>query len=121
MNSVGTYTLLDSRHTMARSYPPGHPNYKPPNPDKEAAKAKADAEKANEIAKEKRDEAVIWYVNVLGFPKAAAEALYTEQTLTNTEVLRKLTDKQIDTIYEAVQKRGGAGSKGDPIPILAVA
>jgi predicted ribosome quality control (RQC) complex YloA/Tae2 family protein len=117
---VGTYTLLDSRHTMARSYPPGHPNYKPPNPAKEAAKAKADADKADEIAKEKHDKAVTWYVDVLGFPNAAAEALYTEQTLTDTEVLSKLTDKQIDTIYEAVRKRGGAGSKGDPIPILAV-
>jgi hypothetical protein len=56
---------------------------------------------------------------VLGFPKPAAQALYDEQTLTDTVTLSKLTDKQVDTIYEAVRKRGGAGSS-DPIPVLAV-
>ena len=94
--------MLDSHHTMARTYPPGHPKYVPPNPDAEAAKGKAKADKDAETAKEKRDEAVKWYVDVLGFPEPAANALYLEQTLTDTEVLSKLTDKQIDTIYEAV-------------------
>jgi hypothetical protein len=80
-------------------YPPGHAKYVPPK-----TKAKADANKAAKIAEEKREEAVKWYKDVLGFPEPAADALYLEQTLTNTEVLSKLTDKQIDTIYEAVRK-----------------
>ena len=46
-------------------------------------------------------------------------ALYVEQTLTDTKILNKLTNKQIDAIYEAVRKRIGAG-KGDPNPVLAV-
>ena len=46
-------------------------------------------------------------------------ALYVEQTLTDTKILNKLTNKQIDAIYEAVRKRNGAG-KSDPIPVLAV-
>jgi len=118
-SAVGTDTLLDSHHTMARTYPPGHPKYVPPNPNAEAAKVKAKANKDAETAKEKRDEAVKWYVNVLGFPEPAADALYIKQTLTDTKILSKLTNKYIDTIYKAIQKRGGAG-KGEPIPILAV-
>jgi hypothetical protein len=100
-------------------YLPGHPKYVPPDPAKVAAKAKADAESDAEKAKEKRDKAVKWYVDVLGFPEPAANALYIEQTLTDTEILSKLTSKSIDNIYEAVRKRGGAG-RGDPIPILAI-
>ena len=73
-------------------YKLGHPKY---DPAKEAAKAKADAESNAEIAKEKRDKAVKWYVDVLGFPQPAADALYAKQTLTNTEILSKLTNKQI--------------------------
>ena len=91
---MGTYTLLGSRRTLGgRVYLPGHAKYFPPK-----TKAKADAKKAAEIAKEKREEAVKWYKDVLGFPEPAADALYLEQTLTDTEVLSKLTDKQIDTI-----------------------
>ena len=114
-NAVGSDTSII---TMGgRVYPKGHPNYVPPE-----VKAKADAEKAAKAAdeaKQERNKAVKWYVDVLGFPEPAADALYIKQTLTDTEILSKLTDKSIDTIYEAVQKRGGAG-KGDPIPILAV-
>ena len=77
---------------MARTYPPGHPNYKPPNPDKEAAKAKAKANREAAEAKEQRDDAIKWYVEELGFPEPAAQALYVEQTLTDTEILSKLTD-----------------------------
>ena len=87
---------------MARTYPPGHPKYVPPDPEAEAAKAKAKSNEDAETAKEKRDKAVKWYVNVLGFPEPAANALYIEQTLTDTEILSKLTDKSIDTIYKAV-------------------
>ena len=58
-------------------------------------------------------------MDVLGFPKPAANALYVEQTLTDVEILSTLTDKSIDAIYNAIRKRGGAG-KGDPIPILAI-
>ena len=46
-----------------RKYPLGHNKYV--TPKQEAAKAKADADEATEIAKEKRDEAVKWYVDVL--------------------------------------------------------
>jgi hypothetical protein len=35
------------------------------------------------------------------------------------EILVTLTNKSIDTIYNAVHKYGGAG-KGDPIPIFAI-
>ena len=100
-----------------RVYPPGHPNYVPPE-----VKAKADAKnaaKAADEAKEERNDAVKWCVDVLGLPEPAADALYVKQTRTDTDILSKLTDKQIATIYEAVQKRGGA-SQGDSIPILAV-
>ena len=85
-----------------RVYQPGHPKYVPPNPSKVAAKAKANANEAAKTAKEKRNKAVKWYVNVLGFPEPAADALYIEQTLTDTEILSKLTDKSIDTIYKTV-------------------
>ena len=69
-----------------RTYLPGHPKYVPPNPAKVAAKAKTDAKHDAEKAKERRDEAVKWYVNVLGFPEPAADALYIKQTLTDTEI-----------------------------------
>ena len=100
-------------------YQPGHLKYVLPDPAKVAAKAKADAGYDAKKDKERRNKAVKWYVNVLGFPEPAADALYIKQTLTDTEILSKLTDKSIDTIYEAVQKRGGA-AKGDPILILAI-
>ena len=83
-----------------RVYPPGHVKYVPLE-----VKAKADAEKAAKAAdeaKEERDYAVKWYVNVLGFSEPAADALYVKQTLTDTDILSKLTDKQIDTIYKAI-------------------
>jgi hypothetical protein len=118
-DTVGTDTSHDSRHTMAHSKPGWAQSQTPPNPVAVAAKAKSDAKEKAAEAKEKCDEAVKWYVEVLGFPEAAANALYVEQTLTDTEILSKLTDKSIDTIYEAVRKCGGA-SKGDPISILAV-
>ncbi len=94
-----------------RKYAPGHPKY-----EEQQAKLKADSEKKAREANEEREDAINWYIDVLGFPKPAAQALYDKQTLTDTEILSKLTDKQVDTIYEAVRKRGGAGSS-DPIPV----
>ena len=98
---------------------PGYNPGPPPGLAAVAAKAAADAAQAEAEAKAKHNEAVKWYVDILGFPEPAANALYVEQTLTDVEILSTLTDKSIDAIYTAVRKRGGAG-KGDPIPILAI-
>ncbi len=96
-NSVSTDTLQDSRHTMARS----KPGYTPgPLPDLAAvaAKAAANAAQAEAKAKAKHNEAVEWYVDDLGFPEPAANALYVEQTLTDLEILSTLANKSIDAI-----------------------
>ncbi len=69
-----------------RKYAPGHDKY-----EEQQARLKADAEREAREAKEERDDAVKWYVEVLGFPKPAAQALYDEQTLTDTDILSKLT------------------------------
>ena len=88
-NAVGSDTSII---TMGgRKYPPGHEKYV--SPKQEAAKAKAEAEKEAEEAKEECDDAVKWYVKQLGFPEPAAQTLYVEQTLTDKEILSKLTDK----------------------------
>ena len=81
--SVGTDTLKDSCHTMARSKPGFTPGPLP-DPAAVAAKAAADANQAATEAKAKQDEAVQWYKDVLGFPEPAANAMYVEQTLTDT-------------------------------------
>ena len=99
---------------MAHSKP-GYTPGPPPGPAVVAAKASADAAQEEADAKAKHNEAVKWYVDVLGFPKLAADALYVEQTLTDTEILSTLTDKSIDAIYTAITKRGGA-SNSDPVP-----
>ena len=117
-DSVCTDTLQDSRHTMARSKPGFTPG-PPPDPASVATKAAADAAQAASEAKAKHNEAVKWYVDILGSPEPAANALYVEQTLTDVDILSTLTKKSIDAIYIAITKQGGA-SKGDPVPILAV-
>ena len=71
-----------------RKYAPGHPKYA-----EQEAKAKAKAEREAAEAKRERNEAVKWYVEELGFPEPAAQALYVKQTLTDTKILSKLTDK----------------------------
>jgi hypothetical protein len=66
-----------------------------------------------------QDVTVKWYVNVLGFPKSTAKAMYTSQMLTGERVLVDLTDKSVDDICAAIRKAGGA-SQGDPTPVLAI-
>ena len=100
---------------MARS----KPNYKPKDPAANAAAATASdaVEKAEE--KTKHDDAVKWFTDVLGFPEKTAEAPYTNQMLTDENLLCTLTDKTVESVCGAVRKPGGA-SKGDPTPILAI-
>ena len=57
-----------------------------------------------------------WYVDVLGFPKSTAKALYKDQTLTGKRVLVDLTNETVDKICSAVRKPGGA-SQGDLTPV----
>jgi hypothetical protein len=54
------------------------------------------------------------------FPRASCRRpVHQANSYQHRNIKHKLTKKSIDTIYKAVQKRGGAG-KGDLIPILAV-
>jgi hypothetical protein len=54
------------------------------------------------------------------FPRASCRRpVHQANSYQHRNIKHKLTKKSIDSIYKAVQKRGGAG-KGDLIPILAV-
>jgi hypothetical protein len=94
--------------TMARS----RPDRTPKLPVVLEAEAKAEMQA-------KQDNAVKWFMDVLGFPEASAKALYLDQTLTDEEVLSNLNNKSVDAICSAVCKPGGA-NRGDPTPILAI-
>ena len=62
---------------------------------------------------------VKWYVDFFGFQESTAKALYTNQMLTEENVLIDLTNKSVDDICAAIRKPGGAG-KGDLTPVLAI-
>ena len=50
---------------------------------------------------------VKWYMDVLGFQESTAKALYTNQMLTEENVLIDLSDKSVDDVCAAICKPGG--------------
>ena len=71
---------------------------------RDRAKPKVDSGADPNAAQAAQDVAVKWYMDVLGFPEPTAKALYTNQTLTDGDVLITLTDKTVDAVCGAICK-----------------